>query len=586
MATQISNIEEVQQLITAIKNPLRKRPICVVTIAISEEAPGFDLDYLEDEAGEVADFYLMKTGDLTREFMTGMPDNTQAYGGAARAYPIDFAATRSASQLRYPIPPVQLKKATAALISDLWAYANAAGLIAKPSAHLKPELVAVEAIYDGAVAVLKRANGERVSLRAEAAFPGIPLDRVISKGQKLEGVYDPENKAFAFASQNPSVDDIVRHYGFGTVTLGLIRYTDRKTAKVAIHPNVEFEVAKKEITGNERDVISDYLKVGQVYAFRIYRDPQGHVRLRCDDIDDDEPVAPALSLLPGSGPWLEEGLGIVADEEPQEVEDLVVSELNLPTTQDFELAVKAAVDKAMAELAASTPAAERSKAETRLMSENQFFVNAMRGQVLAANAQAQRAKEEADAIANERNSLARENQNLRESNRTLGAEVSELRKAKRSAANRSDRNPWDSRGQFETAEEWLKEEVRRAWIDTFKPADRKAYNLDLSNWSFGSHFFEEFTEANFDDTKVRKIIRTVVELVSTRNSVPGGTESHPLTDNFRGQIRREGGAAAGGACRMYVEENTPQAMRLHYWKLDKGGFELNGIEIHDTFKMR
>jgi hypothetical protein len=37
---------------------------------------------------------------------------------------------------------------------------------------------------------------------------------------------------------------------------------------------------------------------------------------------------------------------------------------------------------------------------------------------------------------------------------------------------------------------------------------------------------------------------------------------------------------------MYVEENTPQAMRLHFWKLDGGGYELDGIELHDTFKMR
>lgn len=582
MATKINTIEEIHELVGLLKSAQRKRPVCVVTIAISEDEPGFDLNHLEREAGEVADFYLVKTGDLTREFMTLMPENTQAYGGAARAYPIDFGMSKAASTLRYPIPPVQLKKATAALISDLWGYGHAAGLIAKPAANLKAETVTVEAIFGGETAILKRANGERVSVRAEAVFPGIPLDRVLSKGQQLEGFYDPSNKAFAFASQNPTVDEFVSHYGFDTVTLGLIKSTDRKTAKVAVHPNLIFEVTKAEVSGNERDVLDKYLTVGQVYSFRLYKDPQGHARLKSNDIDDDEIVQPALSLLPGSGPWLEEGLGIVADDQPDHVEDVVVSELELPTEQDLE-ATFAALKQQIAELTAvpaSSPA--RTKEENRQLSDNAFYVNQMRGQVLAANREAQRAKDEADAIAAERNTLAHENATLKETNRALGGEVSDLRKAKRAAANRSERDPWESRGQFETDAEWLAEEVRRAWIDTFKPADRKLHNIDAVKWTFGERFFDDFNEAAFDDTKVRKIIRTVVELVSNRNSVPGGTEAHPLTDNFKGQIRRKD----AGAMRMYVEENTPQAMRLHFWKLDGGGYELNGIEKHDTFKMR
>ncbi|MFM5967549.1 MAG: hypothetical protein ACKOQ8_00730 [Micrococcales bacterium] len=585
MATKISDIESVHNLIASIKNPARKRPICAVSIALSEDEPGFDVPALEEDAGEVADFYVIKSGELTYEFKALMPADTQVFGGAARAYPIDFAAHKIASPLRYPIPPTQLKKATVALVGDIWTYANAAGLVAKPAPNLKPELVTVEAIYGGDVAVLKRANGERVSLRSETVFPGIPLDRVLSKGQQLEGIFDPSNKAFAFSSQNPTVDEVVKHFGFGTVTLGLIRSTDRKTAKVALHPNLEFEVAKKEITGNERDVISDYLKVGQVYAFRLYRDPQGHVRLRCDDIDDDEPVASALSLLPGSGPWLEEGLGIVADDEPEIVDELVVSELDLPTEAEIEEELASAAEEQIA---------QASKEDQKLLRDNAFLIayyrsqeNVAKAKVAAANALAQRTKEEADAIANERNILARENHRLKEANRELGNEVSDLRKTKRALAQRSDRDPWSTRDQFESADEWLHEEVRRYWIDTLKPADRREFNIESVDWSFGERFFDGFTKANFDETSLRKVIRTIVELVSNRNSVPGGTESHPLTDNFKGPIRREGAAGVSAtAHRMYVEENTPQAMRLHYWKLDAGGYELDGVELHDTFKMR
>ena len=582
MEQQVQSSNAVLELIATLKDSRRTKPVCVISIAAAEDTPGFDVPHLIAEADGMADFYVIKTGDLTREFAAGMPADTQVFGGAARAYPIDFASSKVAGQLRYPIPPTQLKKATAALISDIWGFAHAAGLIAKPAAGLKAETVSVEAIYGGETAVLLRANGERVSLRSEAAFPGIPLDRVLAKGQKLEGFYDPKNRAFAFASQNPSMDDVVEHFGFETVTLGLVRAADRKTATVALHPNLAFEVSKKEITGNDQDVVNEYFNVGQVYSFRIYRDPQGHTRLRCNDIDDDEPVAPALALLPGGSPWLEEGLGIVGQEVAEPAEDLAATELDLPTEEAVDETV-AALTKQLAEMTAALEAASaQTNVPTNLLSNNAFFVNHLRGQVLAANKEAQRAKDEADAIAAERNTLVREIVQLKAHNKELGNEVSERRKAMRGAVNHSERNRWETLGQFESAAEWLREEVRRAWIDTFKASDRKQFNLEAISWSFGPKFFDGFNEQTFDETKLRKIIRTVVELVSTRSSVPGSTEAHPLSDNFKGQVRRED----AGAMRMYVEEKTPGALRLHYWKIDKGGFELNGVESHDTFTMR
>ena len=590
MATQIQSINQVEELAFKIKDARRTRPICLVSIGQAEDAPGFNLDYLEGDAAEVCDFYVIKTGDLTREFMNLMPENTQVYGGAARVYPADFAASKSASQLRYPIPPVQLAKATANLLRDIWAYANAAGLILKPAANLKPERVTVQAIYGGDVAVMKRANRDLISVRAEALFPGISLERVFTIGQELEGVFDPTNRAFALTTQNPTVDEIVKHFGLGSVTLGLVRETTRKTATVAIHPNLTFEVEKKEITGNERDVISDYLAVGQVYSFRIYRDPQGHIRLKCNDIDDDEPLLPALSLIPGGTPWLEEGIGVVADEPVEQALEVVIEEVAMQSEAEVEAAVRKAVDEALAAQAAqlaATPAKPGdSRAANRELANNDFLIVSMRGRILEEQEKAQKAHDDAKALASERNELARKYEALQELHRDQSVELRELKVAKRAAANRTERDPWETRAQFDTAAEWLSEELRRHWIDTYKPVDRRQYNMDVVNWGFGERFFEEFTEANFDATKLRKIIRTIVELISNRNSVPGGTEAHPLTDNFKGQIRRETAGKQAGAMRMYVEEHTAGAMRLHYWKLDAGGYELDGVGHHDTFKMR
>jgi hypothetical protein len=40
--------------------------------------------------------------------------------------------------------------------------------------------------------------------------------------------------------------------------------------------------------------------------------------------------------------------------------------------------------------------------------------------------------------------------------------------------------------------------------------------------------------------------------------------------------------ADGARClRAYVEQNTPQARRLHYWALRGGGVELSRVVMHD-----
>ena len=581
MEQQIQTEQDVTDLISKIKNPQRKLPVCVVSIALSEQQPGFDVDNLLEEAGKVAEFFVIKTGDLTRQFMASMPVDTQVYGGAARVYPVDFAARKAASALRYPVPAAQLKKATDALLRDIWAYANEAGLIAKPALGLKPELVTVKMIFDGSTALLERKNGDLISIRSETVFPGISLDRVLTVGQQVEGIYDPSNKAFAFPSQNPTLGDMVHHFGFNTVTLGLVRSAERQVATIALHPNLTLEITQKEVSGNPKDLLEKVFSPGQVYPFRLYKDPQGRTRLRCDDIDDDEPLAPALALLPGGFPWLEEGIGVVAEDEPVVADEVVTTELELASEEDIEQELATAAEATIA---------KASKEDQKLLRDNAFLINYYKSQeklaakkIAEANAAAQGAKDEADAIAADRNELSKQHAALQERHREQGLELSELKKEKRAAAQRNDRDPWSSRGQFDSAAEWLEEELRRHWIDTYKAADRKKYDMTAVKWSFGERFFDDFTEANFDATKLRKIIRTIVELVSNRNALDKATtEAHPLSDDFKGQVRREG----AGANRMYVEENTPQAMRLHFWKLDGGGYELDGIELHDTFKMR
>ena len=51
-------------------------------------------------------------------------------------------------------------------------------------------------------------------------------------------------------------------------------------------------------------MISSYLDIGGAVPVSLYRHPEGKIRLRMNDIDDDEPVPPALAVIEGGEPWL------------------------------------------------------------------------------------------------------------------------------------------------------------------------------------------------------------------------------------------------------------------------------------------
>ncbi len=346
MARQVSNSSEVTELVAQINDLARKRPICLISIEVGEHTPAFDVAEIEASCGDLADYFVIQTGPLTRELEQQLPPKKHVFGGAARSYPIDFAATNgdSVGNLRFAIPAQLKSRSTQRLIGDIFGHALAAGLITGPKPGTKLETAEVANLFGAEVAVLKRTNGQLISLNAELTFPGVPLDHVLRVGQQVSGYFDEEQKLFTLEHQTPDLQTVVDHFGYGTVTLGLVKSTDRKKAMVALHPNLVVEVTKEEITGNPKDVVENYRREGLVYPFRLYRDPQGRTRLSCIDIDDDEPIAPAMSLLPGGDPWLEEDLGVIGGGQIDEVFEVTASEV---AVADF-ATVQAEIESALA----------------------------------------------------------------------------------------------------------------------------------------------------------------------------------------------------------------------------------------------
>ena len=517
----------------------------------------------------------MRGGELTRHLQSLMPAEKHVYGGAARVYAVGFSesAPHFAAMPRFVHSSIEAIKAADRLSSDIWAAANAAGLLPKPGVTAKEMQGTVLSIYGDASVAIKLNNGDLTTIRQAATFPDVPMSWLFKVGQTIRGLYDAEARIFEIDRPGSTVEEIIAAVGLGNVTFGLVRSTDRKTAKIALHPDVEFDLRKDEVTGNQWDTVDGYLGVGDVVPVRIYRDPQGRVRLRMDDIDDDEVVYPALILVEGGEPWLVEGRVLF---EP--IEDNFVDTAGL-TRGSGELLDESEYVQETAE-PSPTPGPVVASPKPRLNTQERNHENAVahyRGIIATGNKRIEELNDHIDELSRlldgaQAQLLVRNEEVVKL--RPLAA----LARKTRVSNDRSGSTAYARQKRFATLEEWFREEVRRAWFKDFTPSERKQFVLTNDDWGFGENLLPRLKVSLVDDNELRKLIRAVIFLVTGRNAVEHLNEAHPLKENDKPML-------LGGepVMRMHIENGNPQAMRLHYLKKRDGSITLLKVVKHDDF---
>ncbi|TWH31457.1 hypothetical protein L600_002400000350 [Isoptericola variabilis J7] len=131
---------------------------------------------------------------------------------------------------------------------------------------------------------------------------------------------------------------------------------------------------------------------------------------------------------------------------------------------------------------------------------------------------------------------------------------------------------------FADAVEQLRYDVHRTWAETV-PAEEKA-RYPLGPYAVGPQFCASLAEVGrgLED----KVLRAVVLVLTGRAHEVPGLELHRLRRGEGGGdphlVRESDGAAAW---RLALQVNTPQARRLHYWRLPSGAVELSRVVLHD-----
>ncbi|MGE0305964.1 MAG: hypothetical protein AB7N61_23240 [Acidimicrobiia bacterium] len=284
----------------------RRRPVVVVTIPAGRTEPWIDVEEVAREAGNLADVYLMPTGDFTWEFSRRMADGTQVYGGAGRVYPVghEWSSDLSKSPLRFAFDAKEGERATQQLISDTLRMAAAAGLLQQiPTRELRQVSGPVKMVVAGR-ALVDVGNMLPAAIAEELTVEDVPIERMVTAGQRITGWYDAETNRVDVTKSLRASGEALAAYAVGDVIFTKVAMVKGGKAELVLYPKtstaaVTATVLRADVTTNPADDLRTLMTVGEVIPARVVTTaPKWSLIL--NDVDDDEPIVEAPSLLVGA----------------------------------------------------------------------------------------------------------------------------------------------------------------------------------------------------------------------------------------------------------------------------------------------
>jgi hypothetical protein len=304
----------------------------------------------------------------------------------------------------------------------------------------------------GARAFVLTSSRELATVRQEITFPGVPLEWLLPTNTPIKGKYNDAEKLFLPQIENQSLDSLVETYGYGNLVLVLVKETERKKGIATIYPSIDIQFNLDEISGNERDLVTDFLEPGQVVAMRLYRDPQGRTRLKMNDIDDDEVPVEAVPVIAGGPAWLvpERDIPIQETAAPEEIQ---VQEVELiAPTQEVPI-VTSSTPTPHPGVHKGQPSSSDPVVSGRKHHEWIAYTTGLTKRIENFISEVQALRAENTAAFNERNSLRRRIEEINRNSTAARRKIASKDPNKSNTRTRRDR--WSNN------EDWFNEELRR-----------------------------------------------------------------------------------------------------------------------------
>jgi len=624
---RVASENEARELAAALQRPGRARPVVVISTPAGHVAPFVDPQRVLDDVAGLADVVVIPTGDVSWAFSSGMPPDTQVYGGASRVYGTDLEWVHHPrrSPLHFAYSADEDARVHDRLVGDVMRFAVRAGIVGSPRSA--PDAVPTDGKVLGVLgtrALVSTDDGGQVTIAEELLLPDVPLARVLAPGMRVTGTLDPARRLLDVRGMLPDVATLRRAvhttYRVGQVVLGRVEAVEDDAVRIALAPGVLVRVRRAEITGNDLDLLSDLFTPGEVVVARRVPAPLDGLALRLDDVDEseDRPV-PAIPLLAGGPSWLEP-----PPAEPALVERSLVELVETPspartphgpepvrptpadlfgvrpgggdavrppappdsprapTPGDVAAWHAGGHDALPSPASADTPAEPPGKAARDLslsLDAAKAQVAALAKELLDDKVKRHQVELEVDRLLGRVGELT---ERLDRSERRAEQQATALRKARQEAA-RLRRRLGDTgtdvpeERYFVDDEEQLRFEVLTEWARAI-PAAEKA-GRPLAEYTLGPRFLASLTD--LEGVSRDRVAWTLVMILTGLAPEVNGLQVHRLRTGAGGDDparQRDDGATCW---RVSLQVNTPSARRMHYWKLPGGAYELSRVVVHD-----
>lgn len=603
----------------------RTRPVVVVTIPAARQDPWIDVEEIAREAGDLAEVYLMPTGAFTWEFSHRMAEGTQVYGGAGRVYPVghEWAADLSRSPLRFAFDDADGNRATQALVSDALRMAAAAGLTTRRRTREHKHLTGVVQAVVAGRALVDVGNLLPATIAQELAVDGVPIDRVVVAGQRVEGLYDPGTNRLDVTERLRPADQALASYAVGDVVHARVVAVAEDEATLLLYPAtdtsaVTVPVARADVTTNPLDDLRTLMTDSEVVIARVAtREPW---RLVLTDVDDDEPVVAAPSLLDGGPPWLVEEIEELAPDgapavlppgipQPVPQADTAAAPVGAGSVGATEVPVEPAPPRPTPKIfdrhgegpppastpappppapkpgppparrappAAPPPAAPAPAPSTQALLLKIDELKAREKHLLRAERELRERLASSDREWEQLRYLL--DQAERRANRAEHELVS-ARKRLRKAGSKRPSEPAAVGPQFADREQGFRYQVLTQWATRTLPGEQR--DRPLPEYLIGPAFLDSL--ARLEGIKPEKVADVVFEIVSGLAMDNVSREVHRLRSGPGGDDPARTRPDGAVAWRASLQVSSPSARRIHYWVLPSGVVELARVATHDDF---
>ncbi|WP_291382635.1 hypothetical protein [Demequina sp.] len=607
--TRVDDTNSAIALADLLNGTERERLIVVVTIPASQNEPWIDVVEIAQEAGNLADVFLMPTSDVSWDFSERMAEGTQVFGGAGRVYPVgtEWQADLSKSPLRFAFNPEDGNRATQLLISDMFRMASAAGLLQSlPSQMLRKVDGVVKMVVAGR-ALVDTGNASLATVAEELVVDDVAIERLMAVGQRVSGWFDAESRRIDVAKSLRTPNEALAVYSVGDVVLAKVATVKSDRAELMLYPkttapSVTVDVWRSDVTANPYDDLRELMTVGEVIPARVTAaGPRWSLVL--SDVDDDEPILTAPSLLPGGPAWLIEEL-----DEPEADEDQLTEAPALPmptAAPDRDVSTPAPEPQVAEALLPEAPAQPHPRPSPAMLDHGTSRPNPAPSAPVAAAPQQKESTRglllKIDGLVADVTRLMREGQGLAAQLRAATDERAQLRYLLDQAEHRANKMEHDlkvakarlrkagnskasSSGpgpQFADPEQRFRYLVLTQWATRTMSAEQR--DRPLPGYVIGPRFLDSLAE--LEGIADEKVADVVFEILTGLAPQVASREVHRLRTGTGGDdpIRtRDDGAVAWRAS---LQINTPSARRIHYWRLPNGQFELAQVATHDDFDL-